>query len=92
VTINRVMIDNGSGYRLTAGYSLGVKPYTPRTNGMAEQVIQTNLIEWTYKQAYESSAEWRAAWLYDYNHRRRTHAHLNNRPSISRGANCEQPP
>jgi len=54
VTINRVMTDNGSGYRphlfLTACHSSGAKliktnPYTPRTNGKAEKFIQTSLNE-----------------------------------------------
>jgi transposase InsO family protein len=90
VTINLMMIDNGSSYRshlfLTASHSLGAKPiktkpYTPRTTGKADRLIQASLKEWAYKPTYESSARRKAAllsWLYDYNHRR-PHASLNNR-------------
>ena len=102
VKVNRVMTDNGSGYRshlfLTACQNLGVRPiktrpYTPRTNGKAERFIQTSLKEWAYKQAYESSDEREAyllPWLHDYNHRR-PHASLNHKPPISRIASCAQP-
>lgn len=103
VKINRVMTDNGSGYRshlfLTACQNLGArpiktKPYTPRTNGKAERFIQTSLREWAYKQAYESSAEretYLLPWLHDYNYRR-PHTSLNHKPPISRIMNCEQRP
>jgi transposase InsO family protein len=94
VTINRVMTDNGSDYRpylsLTSCHSLvakpiKTKPYTPRTNDMAERFIYISLREWAYKQAYESSVERATAllsWLQGYNHRRPP-ASLNNRPQIS---------
>jgi len=103
VTIDRVMTDNGSGYRsqlfLTACKTLGARPiktrpYTPRTNGKAERFIQTSLREWAYKQAYESSEEREAClpkWLHGYNYNR-PHASLNNKPPISRIMNCEQRP
>jgi transposase InsO family protein len=103
VKINRVMTDNGSGYRshlfLTACQSLGAKPiktrpYTPRTNGKAERFIQTSLKEWAYGQAYESSAmreTFLQPWL-DYYNNKRPHTALNHKPPISRITNCEQRP
>jgi transposase InsO family protein len=66
VTINRVMIDNGNGYRahlfLNACPSfvakfIKPKPYTPRTDGKAGRFLLTSPREWAYKQAYDSSAE-----------------------------------
>jgi hypothetical protein len=66
LTISLVKTDNGSGYRvhlfLAACHSLEtksikIKHYTPRTNGTVERFIQTSLIEWAYKHAYEFSTE-----------------------------------
>ena len=63
--IERVMTDNGSAYIShafgTAVASLGARhlrtrPYTPRTNGKAERLIQTLLREWAYVRPYRSSA------------------------------------
>ena len=57
VRAERVMTDNGSGYRsghfASACRELGLRhlrtqPYTPRTNGKAERFIQTLLREWAY--------------------------------------------
>ena len=57
VTCQRVMSDNGSGYRSRAFRQvcarlalrhLRTRPYTPRTNGKAERFIQTLLREWAY--------------------------------------------
>lgn len=66
IVIQRVMTDNGGGYRsrkfagaLKAGgvrRHLRTRPYTPRTNGKAERFIRTMLAEWAYAQAYRSSA------------------------------------
>jgi transposase InsO family protein len=103
VTINRVMTDNGSGYRshlfLTACQTLGARPiktrpYTPRTNGKAERFIQTSLKEWAYAKAYETSAKRETMlqpWL-DYYNTQRPHTALNHKPPISRIARCEQRP
>jgi transposase InsO family protein len=64
VTIRRVMTDNGSAYRsyvfrgvlARAGVRhLRTRPYTPRTNGKAERLIQTLLREWAYATAYLDS-------------------------------------
>jgi transposase InsO family protein len=82
ITVQRVMTDNGSGYRShrhrAALAELGVKPiftqpYRPRTNGKAERFIQTLQREWAYTAAYSSSWQRRRAllpWLEYYNYRR----------------------
>jgi transposase InsO family protein len=81
VVIDRVMTDNGSGYKLkwrNALAALGMRavytrPYRPRTNGKAERFIQTLLREWAYGRPYATSRERRAAlgaWLHSYNHHR----------------------
>lgn len=33
------------------------RPYTPRTNGKAERLVQTSLGEWAYVRPYERSAQ-----------------------------------
>jgi len=79
VTVARVMTDNGSCYKAfafrDACKALGIKhirtkPYTPKTNGKAEQFVQTSLREWAYAKAYPTSDD-RAAelprWLHRYN-------------------------
>jgi len=82
VTVERVMTDNGTGYRshvhAAAVDGLGIKhlrtrPYRPRTNGKAERFIQTLQAEWAYAAAYPSSTHRRRAllpWLTYYNCRR----------------------
>ena len=83
----RVMTDNGSGYRANdfahACQELGLRPlrtrpYTPRTNGKAERFIQTLLREWAYARPYRTSNQ-RARrlnpWLRYYN-RQRPHSAL----------------
>jgi transposase InsO family protein len=62
--IERVMTDNGAAYlsrafqqalgRLAARH-LRTRPYTPRTNGKVERVIQTLLREWAYVRPYRTS-------------------------------------
>jgi transposase InsO family protein len=70
VTIQRVMTDNGSGYRSKlhrkACEALGIRhlftrPYRPRTNGKAERFIRTLLAGWAYTRAYNTSTQRRAA-------------------------------
>jgi transposase InsO family protein len=65
VSVERVMTDNGSAYRsrlfAQALQQAGIRhvrtrPYTPRTNGKAERLIQTSLREWVYARPYLSSA------------------------------------
>jgi transposase InsO family protein len=82
VTVERVMTDNGSGYR-SRDFAVAIaeirtrhlrtRPYTPRTNGKAERFIQTMLREWAYGRPFASSYRRRAAlpgWLRRYNERR----------------------
>ena len=40
--------------RATVGH-VYTKPYTPKTNGKAERVIQSSLRKWAYSQAYDTS-------------------------------------
>ena len=95
VRIDRVMTDNGTGYRSKAFSQAclesGVKhvrtrPYTPKTNGKAERFVQTSLREWAYAKPYVSSAQREAAlqpFLHCYNWHR-PHCALNRQPPMSR--------
>jgi transposase InsO family protein len=95
VRVERVLTDNGSGYRsrvfTAAIHALRAihrrtRPYTPRTNGKAERFIRTMLREWAYGPAFPSSAHRTAAlarWLHYYNWHRR-HRALGGAPPISR--------
>lgn len=94
VRIERVMTDNGTGYKSTfkaACEALGIrhiktKPYTPKTNGKAERFVQTSLREWAYARPYVSSAQRKAAlqpFLHRYNWHR-PHCALNRQPPMSR--------
>jgi len=95
ITVERVMTDNGSAY-LSGDFraalaAAGVKhkrtrPYTPRTNGKAERLIQTSLREWAYAEPYATSEEPGTAltsWLDHYN-TVRPHTALGNRPPAVR--------
>jgi transposase InsO family protein len=62
--LERVMTDNGSAYVSTAfacrvatlsAQHLRTRPYTPRTNGKVERMIQTLLREWAYASPYRTS-------------------------------------
>jgi transposase InsO family protein len=79
ITVERIMTDNGSCYKAfafrRACQRLGLRhirtrPYTPKTNGKAERLIQTALREWAYARAYDTSRQ-RAAelpyWMRRYN-------------------------
>lgn len=94
VRIERVMTDNGAGYKNTfkaACDELGIRhiktrPYTPKTNGKAERFVQTTLREWAYVRPYNSSAQRQAAlqpFIDGYNWSR-PHSALNHMPPISR--------
>jgi len=94
VRIERVMTDNGTGYKNTfkaACDELGIghiktRPYTPKTNGKAERFVQTSLREWAYARPYVSSAQREAAlqpFLHRYNWHR-PHSALNRKPPMSR--------
>jgi transposase InsO family protein len=91
--IERVMSDNGSGYISTdfreavavlRARHIRTRPYTPRTNGKAERLIQTMLRLWAYVRPYNSSDERAAAlapWLVWYN-RQRPHGSLQDRTPV----------
>jgi transposase InsO family protein len=93
--IQRVMTDNGSAYVSHAfaaalhqigARHLRTRPYTPRTNGKAERLIQTLLREWAYVRPYRSSIFRSLAlrpYLVYYNTERR-HTALGFQPPISR--------
>jgi transposase InsO family protein len=64
VKIERVMTDNGSGYRsklfrrvveACGARHVFTRPYTPRTNGKAERFIQTCKRDWAYARPYRNS-------------------------------------
>ena len=64
------MTDNGSAYRSklfadalarAGARRIRTRPYTPRTNGKAERLIQTSLREWAYAKPYASSDQRNAA-------------------------------
>jgi transposase InsO family protein len=95
VTVVRVLTDNGACYQSHAFAAacrdgtirhLRTKPYTPRTNGKAERLIQTLLREWAYRFPFRSSAERQQLldpYLHFYNHHRK-HSALKDLPPISR--------
>ena len=95
IRIERVLTDNGSPFRSRAFRALcaklGIKhkftrPYTPRTNGKVERMIQTLLREWAYRFQYQSSAErkrWLQPYLHFYNYHR-AHSSLGDNPPIRR--------
>jgi transposase InsO family protein len=95
VRVQRVMTDNGTSFRsrryakalrLLRIKHMRTKPYTPKTNGKAERLVQTALREWAYAKAYLNSDQ-RAAdlpiWLHRYNWHR-PHASLKANVPISR--------
>jgi transposase InsO family protein len=95
ITVERLLTDNGSGYRSTvhaiACRALGIRhlrtrPYRPQTNGKAERFIRTLLSGWAYGAIYRTSSERTKAldgWLWQYNHQRR-HSALGHQPPITR--------
>jgi transposase InsO family protein len=95
IRIERVLTDNGSGYRSNlhalACKTLGIRhqrtrPYRPQTNGKAERFIRTMINGWAYGAIYGTSEERTAAldgWLWHYNHRRR-HSALGHQPPVTR--------
>jgi transposase InsO family protein len=95
ITVQRIMTDNGNGYRSHrfadlcrehAIRHLFTKPYTPKTNGKAERFIQTLTRRWAHHRPYRTSAIRTAAlrsWLYHYNHER-PHRALGMRPPMAR--------
>lgn len=95
IRVERVMTDNGAGYRSDrfkqAIAELGLKhiktkPYTPRTNGKAEAVIRILQREWAYAYIYPSSrhrAQALSGWTRWYNNHR-PHGSLGSNPPITR--------
>jgi transposase InsO family protein len=95
IAIERVLSDNGNGYRSRAWAAacaeLGVarrhtRPRRPQTNGKAEALVKTLLREWAYRFAYPTSAHRARAlsgYLRWYN-RHRPHGSLGGQPPISR--------
>lgn len=91
----RILTDNGTGYRSKKMRGacdrhrlrhLRTRPYTPRTNGKAERLIQTALREWAYARPYASSRQRRdalPAFLHRYNFHR-PHTALGRKPPCSR--------
>ncbi len=94
VRIERVLTDNGTGYRGNAlkaavlalkAKHLRTRPYRPQTNGKAERFIQTMLREWAYGRIYARSSDRRRAlpaWVRRYN-RRRPHGSLGGKPLLT---------
>ncbi|TMA41500.1 MAG: IS481 family transposase [Deltaproteobacteria bacterium] len=84
IVVQRVLTDNGTAYKdqYTAAcarlgtWHLRTRPYTPRTNGKAERLIQTLLREWAYARSYPKSRRRTAALLpyLRYYNRKRPHA------------------
>lgn len=95
VWVERVMTDNGSGYRSRrfqrmleeiGARHIFTRPYRPQTNGKAERFIQTALREWAYFAPYRNSWVRSAAlpgFLNRYNRQRR-HRSLANQSPLSR--------
>lgn len=95
VCFERVLTDNGTCYRSRRFQRLvrrlgmrhlRTRPYTPRTNGKAERLVQTSLREWAYARSYANSEQRAHAlqgWLHHYNWHR-PHASLGYRPPITR--------
>lgn len=92
ITIERILTDNGNGYRSYAWADtctkLGIKhtrtkPYHPQTNGKVERFNRTLVEEWAYAKVWTSDHQ-RAAtldgWLHNYNHRRH-HTAINGTPA-----------
>jgi transposase InsO family protein len=93
IRIERVLTDNGSGYRSHAYRDaidhLGARhkrtrPWRPQTNGKAERLIQTLLHEWAYARPYRSNADRRAELpvFVDFYNRRRPHTAIGGRSPI----------
>jgi transposase InsO family protein len=95
IPVERVMTDNGSGYRsklhaiacrTLSLRHLRTRAYRPQTNGKAERFIRTMLAGWAYGAIYRDSPERTAAldgWLWHYNHRRR-HSALSHQTPATR--------
>jgi transposase InsO family protein len=95
VVVQRVLTDNGSGYRSRRFQQAAARatvrltrtrPYRPQTNGKAERFIQTLIRRWAYAVAYPTSHRRTQAlrpWLRHYNCER-PHAALGYHPPCVR--------
>ena len=93
--IQRILTDNGAGYRSHAFRELLLQhhirhlrthPYTPRTNGTAEAFIRILQREWAYAFIYPTSnhrAKALPGWIRWYNNHR-PHGGINGHPPLSR--------
>ena len=82
IAIERILTDNGNGYRSHAWrdrcHELDIihtrtRPYRPATNGKVERFNRTLLDEWAYNRLWKSDASRARAldpWLHRYNHHR----------------------
>jgi transposase InsO family protein len=82
MTVERVLTDNGNGYRSAAFRQMvtraGVthkrtRPYRPQSNGKAERLNLTLEREWAYARPYTTNQQRLDAlpdWLHDYNYHR----------------------
>jgi len=82
IHIERILSDNGNGYRSFAWRDLcaelgivhsRIKPRHPYTNGKVERFNRTLRDEWAWARLYRSDAERARAldrWIHDYNHHR----------------------
>jgi transposase InsO family protein len=82
ITIERILTDNGNGYRsrdwAARCAKLGIRhtrtrPYRPATNGKVERFNRTLLDEWAYARLWTSETSRARAldrWLHRYNHHR----------------------
>jgi transposase InsO family protein len=95
VRVRRLLTDNGPNYRsgavaaLCSDLAIGhcfTKPYTPRTNGKAERMVQTLLREWAYVRPYQSSDQRRHALrpFVRYYNGRRPHGGIGMIPPLKR--------
>src|SRR5258708_10895546 len=94
IAVERLLTDNASGDRSSLVEAVCVRqgirhcwtrPYTPRTNGKAERLVQTLLREWAYVRAYGSSRQRTARlakYLRHYNHGR-PHAGIGGKTPMS---------
>lgn len=95
VAVERVLTDNGTGYRSNSWAAtctaLGLvhtrtRPYTPRTNGKVERFNRTLADEWAFVRVYRRNSDRDRAlqrWLHFYNHHR-SHTALGGNPPMSR--------
>lgn len=95
ITVQRVLTDNGNGYRSHAfAHAVGAdikhkrtRPYRPQTNGKVERFNRTLLDEWAYARPYTSEAERVAAFrpgcittiIIEATH----HSKVNHQPAVS---------